>query len=111
MPPITAEQFNEMRKDYDRQIDDLRLVYATLQKETAGGFKNIETKLQSKVGYKIFWIIMGFLCSVLGGLLMIIYNQGLSLNDKLDNAIDKVSKTQSDVSLINGILKGAKVTE
>jgi hypothetical protein len=113
MPPISPEQFNEMRKDYDRQLDDVKLMFEGLRKWSEGKIENLETKIQGKVSYKLFWIVVTTLCTVIGTLLGIIYSQEIRLNDKFDNfsalAIDKISKTQTDVSFINGLLQNAEV--
>ena len=114
MPPITYEQLNEVRKDYDRQIDDLKLVYSTLQKETYSKIEGIQKQLGSieknKVGYKTFWAVLGLLVSVFGVVVSIAIWFLNDISQEIRDVNQVTTKTQVDVSFIQGKLQAAEVT-
>jgi hypothetical protein len=82
MNSFTDAQLTKIFDDYDKKLE-------ILEKE--------------KIDKTQFYWIIGILMTVVCGLFAVIYI-------KLDSVGSDVSKTQSDVALINGILKGAEIT-
>jgi len=100
MPSSDYQRLLDRIIESEKDITDLKLIGTKLGEE-------INSLRQSKVSYKMFWIIVGSLVTAVLALLSVIYSQNQQLSEKM-------GAVQQDVSYIQGsmnqLLNKASIT-
>lgn len=126
------EWLKETEKKLDKDVNDMRFIIDSVGKELHSRMDKIDDritkneekvieKLAGKVGWKQFYIMVGFLVSLFVGISTLLYTAQKEIvttmytlfqrqDDKIDRVRDTVGSTQQDVSVMKGWLKNADIS-